>query len=111
MSRFLCISFLRNRLHFLPTILLRGTALRITARPLHVHFSNQLVVALSDLRSRRSPVGRELGAPPPAHAGESAADDKADISNALGDAFWDIGDVKQNGRDVPEDVGGVLSGL
>jgi hypothetical protein len=37
MSRFLCISFLRNRLHFLPTILLRGTALRITARPLHVN--------------------------------------------------------------------------
>jgi hypothetical protein len=50
-------------------------------------------------------------APPPAHAGESAADDKADISNALGDAFWDIEEVNQNGSDVPEDVGGVLSGL
>jgi hypothetical protein len=46
MSRFLCISFPRNRLHFLPTILLRGTALRITARVrLHVHFSNQPIEA------------------------------------------------------------------
>src|SRR6516164_9522351 len=33
-------------------------------------------------RRAGSPVGRELGAPPLAHAGESAADDKADISNA-----------------------------
>jgi hypothetical protein len=40
-----------------------------------------------------------------------AAHDKADISNALGDAFWDIEEVNQNGGDVPEDVGGVLSGL
>jgi hypothetical protein len=106
MSRFLCISFLRNRLHFLPTILLRGTALRITARPLHVHFSNQLIrfrtydldaVWSAESLQRR----RRL----------SAADDKADISNALGDAFWNIEEVNQNGRDVPEDVGGVLSGL
>ena len=42
MSRFLCISFPRNGLHFLPTIVLRGT-LRISARPLHVHFSNRLI--------------------------------------------------------------------